>query len=111
LRVDAGTRAMGARGVTAYLQAMLRTGALSRVANGEVGSPSMPHLLATLRDRSVGEKKPSSPGELLSRPLHVTLVEPESSVPWPLRFLYQVRYCGRVLPAGLTRAARRWATQ
>ena len=93
LRVDEGTRAMGARGVAAYLQAMLRTGALSRVAKGEVGSPTMPHLLGTLRDRSVGEKRPSSPGELLSRPLHVTLVEPGPSVPWPLRFLYQVRCC------------------
>ena len=87
---------MGGRGVTAYLQAMLRTGALSRVAKGEAGSPTLPHLLGTLRDRAVGEKRPSAPGELVTRPLHVVVMGPKSSVPWPLRFLYQVR-CGVAL--------------
>ena len=91
MRVDEGTRAMGGRGVTAYLQAMLRTGALGRVANGQVASPTMLHLLGTLRDRAAGEKRPSMPGELLSRPLHVTLVQPGRNVAWPLRFLAHVR--------------------
>ena len=99
---------MGGRGVAAYLQAMLRTGALGRVAKGEVASPTMPHLLGTLRDRSAGEKRPSTPGELLSRPLHVTLVQP-GALPWPLRFLIQARsalVCLVPRLFGLTRAYR-----
>ena len=97
MRVDEGTRAMGSRGVTAYLQAMLSTGALRSVANGEAGAPTMPHLLGTLRDRAAGEKRPSSPGELVTRPLHVTVVSPGSNVPWPLRFLGQVGHSVLVL--------------
>ena len=93
---------MGARGVSAYLQAMLETGGLARVAKGEPGAPSMPQLLGTLRDRAGGEKRPAAPGELMTRPLHVTVVDTVGSgerVPWLLGFALQVGHSIMVLGA------------
>jgi ATP-dependent metalloprotease len=84
-RFEDGERATGPQGVAAYLSALVSTGGLARVASAADGADALPSLLGTLRERALGARTPLPLGEKVSRPMHVVVVDPRVSRPWPLR--------------------------
>lgn len=83
-RFESGQHASGPAGVAAYLSALAaQPGGLASYASRS--EDALPRLLATLRERALGMSTPLALGEKGERPLHVVVVDPRSSRPWPLR--------------------------